>query len=315
MIRAYQLGDAAIEAAITNHAAAHLPGFVPLRPEDIEWESRNPRDFAPHLRFIAEHDGHPVGICQAHPCGRISLPWCLPGYEGYASPLFQHTLHALYHSGVRRIFAACHAKWTDQHAYLEAFGLPKVRDMINYLLPIRDVPTLVGSKANRPIRLLERSDLPEVERILPQALRLSGHALERYLFLNPMFPAESLFALCARQGNLLGVGIFLQDEQWPQPRQTDPNQAHFRLGAFGNEGIPAMGVNGLFSCLIRTDRDAVPIGLDLIAQALERLDGEEDESPQELAAQVPSDVPHLAQFYERYFQRQGQFPVFERILS
>ena len=31
-----------------------------------------------------------------------------------------------------------------------------------------------------------------------------------------------------------------------------------------------------------------------------------------LAAQVPSDAPHLVAFYESYFQKQGSFPVFER---
>jgi hypothetical protein len=34
-----------------------------------------------------------------------------------------------------------------------------------------------------------------------------------------------------------------------------------------------------------------------------------------LAAQVPSDVPHLARFYQQYFRRQGSFPVFERRLA
>jgi hypothetical protein len=34
-----------------------------------------------------------------------------------------------------------------------------------------------------------------------------------------------------------------------------------------------------------------------------------------LAAQVPSDVPHLLRFYQQYFRRQGGFPVFDRELS
>jgi hypothetical protein len=33
-----------------------------------------------------------------------------------------------------------------------------------------------------------------------------------------------------------------------------------------------------------------------------------------LAAQVPSDAPHLLKFYQHYFRRQASFPVFERTL-
>ena len=34
-----------------------------------------------------------------------------------------------------------------------------------------------------------------------------------------------------------------------------------------------------------------------------------------LAAQVPSDAPHLLRFYQRLFRRQGSFPILERTLS
>ena len=33
-----------------------------------------------------------------------------------------------------------------------------------------------------------------------------------------------------------------------------------------------------------------------------------------LAAQVPSDVPHLLRFYQHLFRRQGSFPILERTL-
>jgi hypothetical protein len=42
------------------------------------------------------------------------------------------------------------------------------------------------------------------------------------------------------------------------------------------------------------------------------LDQFEDTVGGTLAAQVPSDAAHLLRFYERYFKRQGAFPVFER---
>ena len=34
-----------------------------------------------------------------------------------------------------------------------------------------------------------------------------------------------------------------------------------------------------------------------------------------LAAQVPTDAPHLLAFYQSYFRPQGTFPVYERPLS
>ena len=34
-----------------------------------------------------------------------------------------------------------------------------------------------------------------------------------------------------------------------------------------------------------------------------------------LAAQCPSDVPHLVGFYTRYFKEQGRFPVLEQALD
>jgi hypothetical protein len=34
-----------------------------------------------------------------------------------------------------------------------------------------------------------------------------------------------------------------------------------------------------------------------------------------VAAQVPSDVPHLLMFYQSHFRRQGSFPVYEKSLA
>ena len=83
----------------------------------------------------------------------------------------------------------------------------------------------------------------------------------------------------------------------------------FRFGAFGTEGLPAKRVNGLFSFLAAPGRDATLIGQDLLWYGTSRL---ETNTFEMLAAQAPSDVPHLLDFYERYFHRQASFPVFER---
>ena len=59
------------------------------------------------------------------------------------------------------------------------------------------------------------------------------------------------------------------------------------------------------------DAEATPLGLDLLGQTFVRL---RDGDLGTLAAQAPSDVPHLLRFYQQYFRRQGSFPVFERPL-
>jgi hypothetical protein len=54
-----------------------------------------------------------------------------------------------------------------------------------------------------------------------------------------------------------------------------------------------------------------PYGLDLLRAAAMRL---ETTDLGTIAAQCPSDVPHLLRFYQAYFRRQGSFPIFERPL-
>jgi hypothetical protein len=70
-------------------------------------------------------------------------------------------------------------------------------------------------------------------------------------------------------------------------------------------------INGLFSFVAQADKNANALGLDLLGQAAFRLRDTEVET---LAAQVPSDVPHLLRFYQQQFRRQGSFPVYERSL-
>jgi hypothetical protein len=70
-------------------------------------------------------------------------------------------------------------------------------------------------------------------------------------------------------------------------------------------------VNGLFSFLAPAGDDADEMGLELLRHAATRL---RQTGAASLAAQVPSDVPHLLHFYEMFFRRQGSFPVFERAL-
>ena len=52
-------------------------------------------------------------------------------------------------------------------------------------------------------------------------------------------------------------------------------------------------------------------GLGLLAEASQEMT---EGTVSTLAAQCPSDAPHLVNFYARYFKEQGRFPVFERVL-
>ena len=86
----------------------------------------------------------------------------------------------------------------------------------------------------------------------------------------------------------------------------------FDSALFGTEGMNTKRVNGLFSMLIGADSDGLAVGLDLLSFVLGKL---QDESIDMLAAQVPSDSKHLLGFYQRYFRKQGAFPIYERALS
>src|SRR5262249_61748587 len=87
----------------------------------------------------------------------------------------------------------------------------------------------------------------------------------------------------------------------------------YRLGAFGTQTMQAKRIKGLFSCLVRNDQHANALGLDLLGHAALRVQDSDDIDV--LAAQVPSDVPHLLRFYELNFRRQASFPVLERDLG
>ena len=117
----------------------------------------------------------------------------------------------------------------------------------------------------------------------------------------------------AGEGSPVAVGVLVQDPTYANPRPLDANMPCFRLGAFGTEGMQSKRVKGLFSFLTRPGPNANALGLDLLAHAAHRLEQSDDSNA--LAAQAPSDVPHLLRFYELSFRRQGSFPVFELPLA
>jgi hypothetical protein len=168
------------------------------------------------------------------------------------------------------------------------------------------------ARAGATMSSLAPDDLPAVEAMGANVLRLRLPALGDYLLRNPQFPGDSLFALRSRtDGQLIGVGIVVADPAYANPRQLDAAMPCFRLGAFGTEGMQVKRVNGLFSFLVADDRSGPAFALELLAYATMRL---YDTDVETLAAQAPSDAPHLLRFYSQTFQRQGSFPVFEKEL-
>ena len=183
---------------------------------------------------------------------------------------------------------------------------------MNYSTPAVDLPTVAARGGGVAAHPLTREDLPALAEMGRGVIRLPDAELERYFFQNVYFPAESLFVVRDRDGAPMGVGIGIEGMHYADVRKIDPLAPCFRLGAFGTEGLNTKRVNGLFSFLVRKPEQALTLGLALLAEAAADMT---DGTVSDLAAQCPSDVPHLMNFYPRYFKEQGRFPVFERELS
>jgi hypothetical protein len=311
-IRTFRPGDEAAQAVVFNAATAGLPGAKPAHEADVRRRFQA-RDFDPTTRYYAEEGGEVVGYCSFHHNGRVSYPWCLPGFEHHAEPLFAAVLDTLQARGARRAFAAYHNDWPGPAAFFPAHGLPKARDMVNFVVELTDMPTLV-TRSGSPVTPLTAADLPTVHAMAGELWRgQSPDELRPCLFNNPYFPPEALFAVRARSDQQpLAVGILVEDPSYADPMAVDATQPCFRLGAFGTEGLQHKRINGLFSFVVARERGGAGLALDLLGYAATLLDGTSAEA---IAAQVPSDVPHLLAFYQSHFRRQGSFPVYERVLS
>jgi hypothetical protein len=312
-IRTYRAGDESAQVAIYNEAARDLPKFKPATVPEIQRRTRA-RDFDPSLRFFADEAGTPVGYATVNAHGRVGYPWCRPGHEQAAEPLWQAVLETLRERGNRKAFTAYRADWPAVLDFFQKQGFRPAREMVNFVIEVVDLPT-PPARPSSAITPLRREDVPGVFALVPQALRVSSAAeLEKHLFANPYFPAEAAFVLRSRSDQTpVAAGILVLDSTYADPCQVDAQMPCFRLGAFGTEGMQTKRINGLFSFVARPDNNLSPLGLDLLGHAAYRLRVIEDLGT--LAAQVPSDVPHLLRFYERNFRRQGSFPVLERELA
>jgi hypothetical protein len=309
-IRTFRPGDETTQAAIYNEAAGDLPKFKPATVPEIQRRTQA-RGFDPTMRFFAEAGGVPVAYAVFNHNGRVSYPWCRKGHEAQAEPLFRHTLAEMRQRGFRQAFTAYRADWPAVNDFFLKQGFRKARDMVGFVVDIRDLPP-VPARPSSVITPLQKEDVPALLEMAPGALRMrTASELERELFRNPYFGPESLFVLRSRagDGSPAAVGVLIQDSTYADPRPLDANMPCFRLGAFGTEGMQTKRVKGLFSFLTGPGPSANALGLDLLAHAAHRLEQSDDIDV--LAAQAPSDVPHLLRFYEMNFRRQGSFPVLE----
>lgn len=311
-IRRFQPGDETAQAAIFNAAAAGLPKFKAATVLEIQRRVRV-RDFDPALRIYAEDGGQVVGYVVANPNGRVGYPWCLEGHERWREPLFDAALAELKSRGAPRAFAAYRADWAAIADFFVAHGFAVVREMINYFIEFQDMPTpsLVPTASITPV---EKADLPTILELGAGVLRAATAAeLELHLLKNPYFPPDATRVLRSRiDGKVLAAATLVIDPTYADARAIDPMAPCFRLGAFGTEGMTHKRVNGLFSILARPDRSLGGFGLELMGEAAGRV--HDTDGLEGFAAQVPSDVPDLAVFYQRYFRKQGSFPIHERSL-
>jgi hypothetical protein len=310
-IRTYRPGDESAQVSIYNEAASQLPKFKAATLDEVRRRARA-ADYDLSTRFLALVDGKPVAYASFQSNGRVSYPWCRKGHEAAAEPLFARVLQAMKEHGLSRAFTAYRADWQGPLEFFRSQGFQLVREMINYVLDIVEMPTPMA-RPSSSVGLATPEDVPTLLEMGGNVLLIHERAaLEQYLFHNPYFPADSVFALRARAGGpALAVGILVANESYANPRQVDAAMPCFRLGAFGTEGMTTKRINGLFSFFTADARDTHPLALDLLGYAAYRL---QDTDVETFAAQVPSDAGHLGRFYKQYFQRQGSFPILARTL-
>jgi hypothetical protein len=310
-IRTFQPGDDAAQVGIYNEAAAALPKFKQATLDEVRRRARA-ADFDPGTRFVAVAGGAPVGYAAFQANGRVSFPWCRRGHEGHAEALFAAVLDEMRRRGLPTAFAAYRADWPDQGDFFLAHGFRAAREMVNFVLDLTEMPT-PGARAGSAVEPMRPDDAAAVLALGEGVLRCGTAAeLEAHLFRNPYFGGDSAFVLRPPGGGApVAAAVLVFNAAYADPRAVDANMPCFRLGAFGTEGLSWKRLNGAFSFLTRPGRDANPYGLELLAHAAARLCETEVGT---LAAQVPSDAPHLLRFYQQTWRKQGAFPVFERAL-
>jgi hypothetical protein len=309
-IRTFQPGDDAAQVSIYNEAAADLPKFKPATLDDIRRRVRA-ADFDPGTRFFAVEGGLPVGYATFHANGRVSFPWCRKGHEAHAEALFAAVLGEMRRRGLPVAFAAYRADWPAQAAFFTAHGFRAARQMVSFVLDLVDMPT-PGARAGTGVVPMRPDDVPAVLALGEGVIRCrTPQELTDHLFHNPYFGGDSAFVVRDSDGRPVAAGVLVVNEAYGDPTAVDANMPCFRLAAFGTEGLQWKRLRGMFTFVASPGREVNALALQLLAHAAGRLT-ETDLGT--LAAQVPSDAPHLLRHYQQVWRRQGAFPVFEMAL-
>ncbi|MGH9677578.1 MAG: GNAT family N-acetyltransferase [Candidatus Acidiferrum sp.] len=310
-IRTFAPGDEVAQVGIYNEAAAELPKFKAATLDEVRRRNRSP-EFDAKTRFVAVENGRVVGYANFNPSGRVSFPWTRKGAESVADELFEHALNGLRERGVKLAFAAYRGDWEPQRQFFLAHAFEARREIINFVMDLAEMPT-PAARANSPIGPLTPADLPLVADFGKGLFRSSTAAdLERRLLRSPYFPADAVFVLRSKtDATPVAMGLVVSNAAYANAKQVDSAMPCFRAGAFGTEGLQVKKMNGLFSVVASSDRDASPLALDLLSHAALRL---LDTDVETLCAQIPSDAAQLVRFYKQYFRRQASFPLYEREL-
>ena len=306
-IRNYQPGDEQAQAQIYDAAAGSLPAFKPASADEIARRYRSDDD--PGSRFYAVDGEAIVGYAVFCANGRISHPWCLPGAESMKVPLLDAVLGEMQRRGLAEAWAAYRADWSAVLEFFLSHEFVELRQMINYLADAALMPERSEIPDDRIIEPLARSEVPHLAALSPRLFAaIEPHSLEAFFWEHPHYDfSESLFALKeSRTGRILGVSLLVQSDRFAHPSKIDAAMPCFRLGAFGTERERHKRVNGLFSCAF-LDADDGELLLSAPDWARARAAG-----LTHVSAQAPSDASALCAFYDRYFRRQGAFPILTR---
>jgi hypothetical protein len=304
-LRHYRPGDEHAQAAVFNAAAASLPAFKPATAEEIVRRYRS-ADPDPTTKVYAVEEDRIVGYAVFSGSGRISYPWCLPNNEQARVPLLEAVLSGLRARGRQRAWAAYRGDWRPVLAFLMEHGFSKTREMVNYVAEVERLPRRRHLEG-QAIASFTRPDVEALRGLSTMFADESTDLLGQFFFENLYFRPSSLYTLKDQHGLLLGLGITIVDSRYADPTKLDAAMPCFRLGALGTENERHKRVNGMFSCVFGSEAAAEA----LLAEAAGRL---AQSGLSHVAAQAPSDQPELCAFYDRYFQRQGAFPILTRQL-
>jgi hypothetical protein len=308
-IRAYQPGDELAQVRIYNQAAGGLPGFKPGTPEEVA--RRYAADPDARSKYYAVEEGGIVGYAVFGSNGRISYSWCLPGAETWREPLLETVLYAMKGCGLTTAWAAYRADWSPVLDFFRQHDFVETRRMINYVADVSRIPDRGQLPPARGIEPLKPEETPRLIELAPALFPDSdASALAQFYRDHPFHDfSQSLVALKdAGSGAIRGVALLVVNDRFADPTKIDAAMPCFRLGALGTEGERHKRVNGLFSAVFADESDGELL-LSWLVGMRARPAG-----LTHIAAQAPSDAPDLCDWYDRFFQRQGSFPILSKQL-